>query len=308
MRLHLTRCLLAAAGGLLLPTLATADDHSSEGVVRLGSAQYATSPATTTSGAQQVGFHHSAGACGYGCGTDYGCPSSGCYTGCPSGCGYGCDPHGCGRCGTCGNCGLCGVLHCLRNHPVGGCHYSPDHGWAPPGKHPRPRVAATYRRWFPPTWTGEGAYAEAGYRYPMVYTPTDTTQLGYYHQRVPVWERRAGMIPPVPYPEQFHVPNFGHCGQCGYAGGHYGEIAGGYPIGESHPHGQAVPEGGPVEAPPAQTQPAPEPAPAAEPKPESYVPPAPEAAPEAPPAAGTDGGTGLEKSALAPFLYPTPPL
>ncbi|MGD9855259.1 MAG: hypothetical protein AB7U20_09950 [Planctomycetaceae bacterium] len=323
MRLHLSTWLPAAAGVLLLPALVTAEDDSAEGVVRLGSARQSAIPAGSydAGAAQQVGFHAgynggcSDGACGQGCGAGYGCPSacgsdSGCPSGCQTGCGYGsCDPCGCG---SCGDCKVCGVLQCLRCRPVGGCHYSPDHGWAPPGKHPRPRTAATYRRWFPGSWTGEGSYAESGYLYPMVYTPTDTTQLGYYHQRVPVWQHRAGMIPPVPHPDQFHVPNFGVCcnggvdaAACGYCGnGQYGAIVSDYAIGETYSDGQGA-FSAPAESAPVEPQPAPAAAPAQDAKPESYVPPAPAAAPEAPPAAGTNAPS-LEKSALAPFLYPTP--
>jgi hypothetical protein len=78
-----------------------------------------------------------------------------------------------------------------------------------------PRAAVTYRRWFPGAWTGEPSTADPNFRYPMVYTPTDTTQLGYYYQRVPVWQRMPGMIPPPPRPNEWHVPALG-VGQAGY--------------------------------------------------------------------------------------------
>ncbi len=34
--------------------------------------------------------------------------------------------------------------------------------------------------------------------------PTDTTQLGYYYQKVPTWVPVPGMIPPPPQPEEWH--------------------------------------------------------------------------------------------------------
>src|SRR5690606_11814258 len=160
-------------------------------------------------------------------------------------------------------CGTCGLLHWLRCHPVGGCHHSPDHGWAPPGKHPRPRLAATYRRWFPTAWTGEPSNVDPCFCYPMVYTPTDTTQLGYYHQRVPVWQRRAGMIPPVPHPDTFHVPNYGTgCNgvvdavPCGYEGGFVSDSGydSGYIVGDVYGNSyddSYIAPGAPVESAPA---------------------------------------------------------
>ncbi|MBX3437690.1 MAG: hypothetical protein KF861_09380 [Planctomycetaceae bacterium] len=305
MRIHLTTWLLAAAGALSLPSMLAADDPNAEGVVRLGNAPWSASSADTQT-TQQTSFHMTHGGCPSGaCGSGYDCPSA---------CGQGvCDPYGCGNCGYCGGagCGHCGCklggfLHCLRNRPVGGCHVSPDHGWAPPGKFPRPRTAATYRRWFPPTWTGEGAYAESGYRYPMVYTPTDTTQLGYYHQRVPVWQRTPGMIPPTPHPDQFHVPDFGACrnglcggAACGYSNGYEnGYVVNGAPAVEYAAPANSVPTESAPAAAPAE-------APAVDKPVEPYVPPAPVIAPEAAPAA-QNASPALEKSALAPFLYPTP--
>ncbi len=134
----------------------------------------------------------------------------------------------------------------------------------------------------------------------MIYTPTDTTQLGYYYQRVPVWQRRNGMIPPVPHPEAFHVPDFGggcnglcHNGGCPGACGIQGEIISDAPAeGNSEPTESAPHPAAPQEA-----------APEAPPVPDSTDSTPPAAAPEPPPA---EAPPALEKSALAPFLYAIP--
>src|SRR5690606_31408820 len=39
---------------------------------------------------------------------------------------------------------------------------------------------------------------------PQVHMPTDTTQLGFYYQRVPTWAPVPGMIPPPPNPADYH--------------------------------------------------------------------------------------------------------
>lgn len=263
MRLQASHWLLVAAGGLLLPMTAAADDSSTEGVVRLGNAKTRLpSVQVGESGStEQAGYrrNNSLGRapeccpqngqslthcrqCARAYGTRHGnCPDRGAGLGVRgrhgrwgAHSGYGCPPgnglacrHGVGYCGTCGVYGChhpyCGhlmhALHWLSPYH-GGCTVPPDHGFAPPGHHPVPRAAVTYRRWFPGQWTGEPSTADPNFRYPMVYTPTDTTQLGFYYQRVPVWQRVAGMIPPPPRPNEWHAPAFGvgHAGFCGTQG------------------------------------------------------------------------------------------
>ncbi len=323
MRLQNKYWLLLAAGGMLLSSSASAEDDSAEGVVRLGrSPQTASLSAVADSGmARQASFSLGHGGSCESCNAcnacNDGCMSGACEwgSGCPSGCGYGsCGWGQCGSCGQCGGCGYggchsCALLNYLRSYAVGGCSFSPDHGWAPPGKHPRPRTAATYRNWFPTEWTGQGSYAQPGHRYPMVYTPTDTTQLGYYYQRVPVWQHRNGMIPPVPHPEAFHVPDFG-CGRNGVchngmigagACGHQGEIISDDAVGDAPSAEHSVPaESAPQ---PASPQSAAPPSPETPPVPDSTDSAPPATAPEPPPAAAPPA---LEKSALAPFLYVIP--
>jgi hypothetical protein len=62
--------------------------------------------------------------------------------------------------------------------------------------------------------------------YPTVYQPTDTTQLGYYYNKVPTWQSRSDMIPGVPYPGNFHarVCPQGGAGCHGYHGSTYGPV------------------------------------------------------------------------------------
>jgi hypothetical protein len=61
-----------------------------------------------------------------------------------------------------------------------------------------------YYKFFPNGWTGQPTPVPQ-LRLPMVYMPTDTTQLGYYYQHVPHWHAYQGMTPPVPRPVDWHV-------------------------------------------------------------------------------------------------------
>ncbi|MBW3540201.1 MAG: hypothetical protein KY476_08020 [Planctomycetes bacterium] len=85
----------------------------------------------------------------------------------------------------------------------GSCTHSPDHGWARPVKHPINRVPVLYNRWWPTRWYGEPGSGLAAV-YPTVYQPTDTTQLGYYYQRVPFWTQQPERLPAPPWPPQWH--------------------------------------------------------------------------------------------------------
>jgi hypothetical protein len=82
--------------------------------------------------------------------------------------------------------------------------YSPDYGWGIPMKYPMDRMAVQYLRYWPQTWYGMPRPPGPAPRFPMVYQPTDTTQLGYYYQRVPMWLPNHAMIPPPPSPAQWH--------------------------------------------------------------------------------------------------------
>ena len=89
---------------------------------------------------------------------------------------------------------------------------SPDSGWAPPQTVPLTRTSRGYTAY---NNYGMGGYPAAA---PMVYQPTDTTQLGYSYANVPQWQPNPNMIPPVPIPSQFHnrfCPTNQSGGQCG---------------------------------------------------------------------------------------------
>lgn len=79
----------------------------------------------------------------------------------------------------------------------------PDKGWNPPARLPVNRDGIWYRNYWPQAWYGNpgGAFISNS---PMVYQPTDTTQLGYSYAKVPTWQARR-MIPPTPFPSHFHA-------------------------------------------------------------------------------------------------------
>lgn len=171
------------------------------------------------------------GICPSGC-RSCGCQNGACQgaaSGCP-GCpncngyaGYGCPHYGNGTCplgmllpvsGGCGTgCGPCGGklsnsfrrLMAIIDPCSGACTHSPSHGFVPPGE-PRPyfRQPVSYQHNYPASWMG-GTPGQQQRHHPAVYMPTDTTQLGYYYQRVPAWAPVPGMIPPAPQPAQWHV-------------------------------------------------------------------------------------------------------
>ena len=181
---------------------------------------------------------------------------SGCTTG---GCSEGCNAYGGGNCNSCDNgaycdssgrcnmrstrrdfatnwCGPCGPTGRLAKR---GCKLAqtacwccntkafPDSGWAPPTNMPINRTGTGFQNFM----SNGGPYAGA----PMVYQPTDTTQLGYSYAHVPTWQRNPGMVPPTPIPSNFHgrfCPSNQACGSsyggCQTGGG----MMGGYPMGE----------------------------------------------------------------------------
>ncbi len=88
----------------------------------------------------------------------------------------------------------------------------PDAGWAPPAHYPVNHDGAWYGSYVPQHAYGtpRGGFVAS---YPTVYQPTDTTQLGYYYNKVPTWQTRNDMMPPVPIPGNFHsriCPPGGH--------------------------------------------------------------------------------------------------
>ena len=101
----------------------------------------------------------------------------------------------------------------------------PDAGWNPPAHMPVNYDGAWYGTYLP-----QHAYGTPGggfiANYPTVYQPTDTTQLGYYYNKVPTWQSRSDMIPPVPYPGNFHarVCPQGGAGCHAFHGATYGPV------------------------------------------------------------------------------------
>lgn len=89
----------------------------------------------------------------------------------------------------------------------------PDAGWNAPAHLPVNYDGAWYGSYLP-----QNAYGTSGggfiANYPTVYQPTDTTQLGYYYNKVPTWQTRSDMIPGTPNPNDFHsrVPPQRGCG------------------------------------------------------------------------------------------------
>ena len=113
--------------------------------------------------------------------------------------------------GSTGNCptGDCPNGHCQQGHGHGFfqetyCKKSPDYGYSPPAKYPLHRRGVEYNTYFPNQWYGLPGGGLAG-GYPMVYQPTDTTQLGFYYQHVPYWQPNPNMLPQRPVPAQWHV-------------------------------------------------------------------------------------------------------
>lgn len=79
-----------------------------------------------------------------------------------------------------------------------------------PRIYPIYRIPVEYVRYYPERWYGDprrGYAANQPYA-PMVYQPTDTTQLGYYYQHVPSWQYNRSMLPAGPHPRQYHHFDF----------------------------------------------------------------------------------------------------
>lgn len=168
-----------------------------------------------------------------------GCPSGNCDSGnCPSGdCQYGnCPGGGYGR----GNCyGRRGGHACPFGEHY--CKHSPDYGYSPPAKYPLQRRGVEYSYYYPSKWYGAGGENFQYPQAPMVYQPTDTTQLGFYYQHVPFWQPQPDRLPARPIPAQWHIvaPPVSASRFCGpngcYAGNPYSNAGySGHGIGQRH--------------------------------------------------------------------------
>lgn len=68
---------------------------------------------------------------------------------------------------------------------------------ATPPRNPVDRIPVQYLRYYPGAWYGLPG-STLPVVAPQVHMPTDTTQLGFYYQRVPTWVPVPGMVPPSP--------------------------------------------------------------------------------------------------------------
>jgi len=124
-----------------------------------------------------------------------------------------------------GNAGVCegGYGGAYRNHSwLHHGRYRQTMRWdyvRGPAIHAIVREPVGYQRWLPDVWYGDPRYGvpEGFPIAPMIYMPTDTTQLGYYYQRVPTWIPKPHLLPPAPVPSRFHSFDWsaGLGGSCG---------------------------------------------------------------------------------------------
>ncbi|HBN76464.1 MAG TPA: hypothetical protein DD473_11720 [Planctomycetaceae bacterium] len=109
----------------------------------------------------------------------------------------------------------------------------PGANWCAPSKVTLQRERIQYQKWYPNYWSGYGpGPAPAPPYYPMVYTPTDTAQMGYYYQHAPSWTAQPWRTPGPAHPGVWHNR---YCGRCqGYPGAAYpsGYVNGGYGYGQ----------------------------------------------------------------------------
>ncbi len=83
----------------------------------------------------------------------------------------------------------------------------PYYNWHRVVRRPIWRAPVVYGRYWPnhyytggQAWSGQGAAQPL----PVVQHPTDTTQMGVYYQQVPMWQPNPRMVPPTPWPWDWH--------------------------------------------------------------------------------------------------------
>ena len=126
-----------------------------------------------------------------------------------------------------GNCPSCEHTMRVDGHGYGHCgncnrrrRMSPGTGWCAPGKVIIQRQRVQYWKYYPNYWSGYGPGAARPYA-PMVYTPTDTSQLGYYYQHAPTWTTQPWRTPGPAHPAAWHNR---FCGRCGHGLHRHGGI------------------------------------------------------------------------------------
>lgn len=82
--------------------------------------------------------------------------------------------------------------------------------WAPPRRIQLQRTPVYFPRYWPQTFFGQPtpAHSDPVRHYPVIPSPTDTAQLGYYYLHVPSWQPNPGMLPPIPLPSRWHDRSF----------------------------------------------------------------------------------------------------
>jgi hypothetical protein len=154
------------------------------------------------------------------------------------------------------------ALHCARKQACLAGYYGRPLPY-PPGV-PVQRVNNIYQQYWPTDWTGQPVTGGAVPQYPMVYQPTDTTQLGFYYKQVPYWYFRPEMLPTPPVP--YWPVGMGTCVRGCLPG--YGVPVGGAPVVNGGVVNGRVVNGGVIDVQPAApvaAPAAPAPVPAADP-------------------------------------------
>jgi hypothetical protein len=140
---------------------------------------------------------------------------------------------------------------CLHGHLWGGCQHCRNgfvQGNAfvrPPAVWPVASSSNTYQNYWSPSLTGTAPVPSPVY--PMIYHPTDTTQLGFSYKHVPHWGYRSQMLPAAPIPnwELGQHTVYGDVGVSGYAGTTLTPVPGNSPVNTS-PVTPAAPQLQPV--------------------------------------------------------------
>jgi hypothetical protein len=136
---------------------------------------------------QQVNYNNYAG--------NGSCPNGDCQGGARGWNGNGWATRGWG--GNCagGHCWHPGCLRCQHGLVQGNSFVRPPAVW------PVASTPNTYQYYWSPQLMGVPiANVQPAAVYPMIYHPTDTTQLGFSYQHVPRWGFRPQMLPPAPTP------------------------------------------------------------------------------------------------------------
>ncbi len=118
---------------------------------------------------------------------------------------------------------------------------APGRGWCAPGKVPVVRERVSYWKYYPNYWSGYGPGPATPY-HPMVYTPTDTAQLGFYYQHAPHWTAQPWRVPGPPHPAYWHNR---YCGRC--RAGNTGPFTPAHPVQYGYISGQPLQEAAPSE-------------------------------------------------------------